>query len=443
MSKKGKLGRKVQPPKDGPIHIGNKIEYNTLTRSQKKADKIFSDWFFGEKNSDTQILRIGATGGSGKSYLISYLLDAYNFDQSNCYVMAYTGQAVNVLRKNQILANTIHSTVMYPKEEPVYDKETGKPLLKRGVPVTKQVFVPLRRIPSEIQLIIIDEASFLPEELENILKRYNVPILEVGDPIQLPPVGDRQVFTMDTLNYFFDEVMRQDRDSGIYDLANKLRRGDNIYLSDYHDDMLFLHAQQTVEETFYRFLPFFRSADIIITNTNKQRQIVTDLYRKVILKAKTPYPMKGEKVICRRNNRQLFLDQYILTNGTIGTALDTVGRSQIDKQAGTFFMDFQPDVTKHLGMYYTNLVCDSEFFRKNYGVTDDLAYKRPGEKFEFAHAITTHLSQGASFPTVLYMDSYNRDPEYQMRIRYTAITRAEQRVIYILPYTPYPDWEVF
>lgn len=426
---------------EGPLYVGSDhITRDMLTKSQKEADAVFGKWYFSKKSEREHILRIGGPGGTGKSFLLKYLIEAYSLDLSNCYVMAYTGQAVNVLRRNGILANTIHSTIMRVRDEPVINKETGKPIYRRGVLLTHPVFVPVKQIPAKIKLMIVDEASFLPEELERTLMRYNVPILEIGDPIQLPPVGSKQVFNMDTLHYFMDGVMRTSTKSEIYDLATRLRRWEDIPMGDYHKEVRFLYSQQTIEDTFYRFLPFFRGSDIIITNTNKQRQDITDLYRREIIGTDNPFPLKGERVICRQNNKDMQLDQFFLTNGTIGTVLDDVGRSQIDKTAGTFFMDFQPDVVADTNLYYDNLLCDAKYFRKPYGTPDNLSYKRPGEKFEYGHAITCHLAQGGQYPTVIYLDSFNRDTEYQMRVRYTAVTRAENMLYFVCPYTKYPGW---
>lgn len=441
MSKVSKHGKKNLDARSGPLLVGDKnITRDMLTKGQKGADELFGKWYFSKKHKDQQILRIGGAGGSGKTYTLRYLIDKYKFDQHDCYVMAYTGQAVSVLRQNGILANTIHSTIMYPKEIPILDRRTGKQIFRRGIPLTKLTFVPLKSLPSSVKLLIIDEASFLPKDLEDILKGYGIPILEIGDPIQLPPVASEQVFTMESLDYFIEGVMRQDVDSEIYDLATKLRLHKNVDTKKYHKEVRFLYAQPTIEETFYRFLPFFRGADIIITSTNQQRQVITDLYRKEIIKTESPYPVEGERVICRKNNRSLALDQFTLANGTIGTSLGYVGRSQVDKAAGTFFMDFKPDVVADTDLYYDNLLCDARFLKKPYGSIDELAYKRAGEKFEYAHAITCHLAQGGQFNKVLYMDAFSRDPDYLARLRYTAVTRAKECLWYIAPYTEYPGW---
>lgn len=433
--------KKKDTESKGSLLIGDEvITRDMLTTGQKEAEDIFKAWYFSKKSKSHQILRIGGGAGSGKSFLIRYLLDKYDFTQENCYVMAYTGQAVNVLRQAGVLAKTIHSSIMIPREEPVFDKSTGRPIKRNGIPLTKVTFKPMKSIPKSIRLVIVDEASFLPATLEDVLKRYNVPILEIGDPIQLPPVADKQVFTMDSLDFFIEGVMRQKADSELYRFATQLRTFQNIDTKEYHDEVLFLYAQPTIEETFHRYIPFFRSADIILTSTNKQRQVVTDLYRKEIIKTDSPYPREDERVICRHNNQLMMLDQFMLTNGMIGRSMCDVGRSMVDKKTRTFFMDFQPDVVAGSNLFFDNMICDAEYLQQPFGSNGMTSFKRPGEKFEYAHAITVHLSQGGQYDTVLYMDGFAPDLEYLMRRRYTGATRAKKRLFYILPYTKYPGW---
>ena len=302
-------------------------------------------------------------------------------------------------------------------------------------------FRPTKRLRSSIKLLVVDEASFLPKSMEDTMIRYNVPILEIGDPIQLPPVADRQCFTMDNLNYFMEGVMRQHRDSEIYDFATRVRHYDDVPIHTYGNEVRFLYQQETIEDTFYRFLPFFRHADQIIVSTNRQRQIITDLYRSEIVGTNSPYPTKGERMICRRNNHGMMVDQFMLVNGMQGVCLETVGRSMVEKSTGVYFMDFQPDVVAHTGLYFADMICDSDFLAQPFGENNNLVtFPHPGEKMEYAHAITTHLSQGAQWPRVIYMDSFNNDADYLMRKRYTAITRAQKRIVYMAPYTKYPGW---
>lgn len=415
------------------------IDYNDLSGSQKEGYSIFRDWYYSVKGGSNAILRIGGLAGTGKSFLIRYIIEQFGFDDEDCYVVAYTGQAVNVLRQDGILAKTINSTFTHSKDVPLLDK-SGNPIYRSGIPVTTLKFVPIKSIPSSVKLVIVDEASFLPEYLEKLIQSYNVPIIEFGDPIQLPPVAGKQCFNMGNLDFFMTDIMRQHKDSEIIDLATKIRNYEPIVLSDYGREVKFLWAQESNSATFHRFRSLFRGSDIIISSTNKQRDEFTSLYRKHIIKTDSPFPVKGERLICRKNEWGLKLGQYPLTNGTIGTAVHTVGKSEQDPTTNTFTLDFQPDFISD--DYYDGLLCDSKFLRTNFGNKDLTYYERlnPGKKFEFAHVTTCHLAQGGGYPTVMFLDSFNRDAEYHMRIRYTAVTRARKTLYFVLPTSKYPGW---
>ena len=367
--------------------------------------------------------------------LLKYLVASEEFTQKECMVVSYTGQAVNVLRQSGVMAKTIHSAFMKSKEEPL--KVNGKIVYRRGVPVMTTVWVPVKSIPSSVKLIIVDEASFLPEKLEDQLKSYGVPILEMGDPVQLPPVSGVQCFQMDRLDYFLTEVMRQNKDSDIFRLASAIRAGDRIRLDDYGNQVKFLHAKESVTDTFFQYRPFFKSSDLILVTTNKTRQTITDLYREHIVKTKSPYPVKGEPLICRRNNWNISLGPYPLTNGTIGRARYNVMRSGIDRSQHVYYIDFQPLFVDN--DYYDNLMCDLDFLLEPFG-SDKSSIKQytPGEKLEYAHAITVHASQGSQANEVLFMDTEGYgDPEFLMRLRYTAVTRAVNRLWYVILHARY------
>lgn len=417
------------------------LSYDDLNSQQKQAVKEIKSWLFSKKKSKADmVFRLGGVAGTGKSALVKYLLDELKYTQADCYVVAYTGQAVNVLRQNGILAKTIHSTFMYAKEVPLLDKH-GNQVYKSGVPLMTTKFTPIKHIPSSVKLVVVDEASFLPQKLEDLILKYNVPILEMGDPVQLPPVSGTQCFHMNNLNFFLTEIMRQSKDSEIVKLATCIRNYDMIDRSDYGRDVKFLYAQEDIEETFFRFLPFYRGADMIITTNNKDRNVITNLYREYILHAKTPFPLKGERLICRRNDWNLLLGPYPLTNGTQGYAVHTVGMSEVDKSTNTFVLDFRPEFITN--DYFDGLLADTMFLRTEFGRKDEDYYMRlnPGKKFEYAHAITAHLAQGAQCDTAFFMDSFYRDPEYHMRIRYTAVTRAKRKLYYLIPrFERSPGW---
>lgn len=410
------------------------ISFDDLNKGQQKAFQEFKDWYYSKKRTkQDMIFRLGAVSGTGKSFMIRYILQEMKFRQDECYVAAYTGQAVNVLRQRDIMAKTIHSTFMHAREEPLRDKH-GNIIYRSGIPTLITRFVPLTKLPNSVKLIIVDEASFISEDIEKLISRYNVPIFEVGDPLQLPPVVGTQCFTMSNIDITLDEVMRQNADSEIIQLATAIRKYEPIDRRMFWNDVRFIWAKETDEETFFHYKPFFKYSDVILTTTNKQRTVITDLYRKHIIGTDSPFPIQGEKMICRKNDWNVTLGGFPLTNGTRGTAVYTVGPSDVISSNNSYIMSFQPDFISN--EYYENLLCDSKFLRAPFGNKMDNDYSikvNPAKKFEYAYAITVNLDQGAEHNQVMFIDRWNKDAEYHMRQRYTAITRAKKRFYWVLP----------
>ena len=80
-------------------------------------------------------------------------------------------------------------------------------------------------------LVIIDESSMVSSEiLQFILKAqeaYELTLVFVGDPAQLPPVGEdiSPVWNLSSLSFMLTQIVRQAADSNIIKLATKIRTG--------------------------------------------------------------------------------------------------------------------------------------------------------------------------------------------------------------------------
>ena len=98
--------------------------------------------------------------------------------------------------------------------------------------------------------------------------------------------------------------------------------------------------------------------------------------------------------------------------------------SECNLAQGIFRMDFQPDYTD---CYYEALKCDYDFLKEPCGSKEINMYNT-GNKFEYAEAITVHLSQGSQYGNVLYYDEFVGDRDNMRKMRYTAVTRAINNV---------------
>lgn len=406
-----------------------------LTEDQQKVMKVFREWYKGKNFKKKPILRIGGYGGTGKSVIIQHICETFGFNETNTLFVGYTGQSISRLRQLGVPAKTIHSTFMHAESKIIRDKN-GKKIFRNGIPLRKTVWVPVDSIPSKIRIIIGDEWSFVADDIEKLVLSYNTPVVVFGDPLQLPPVIGKSTFVEDNLDVMMTQIMRQNLDSEIVELSMRIREEEQIDVDKYGKDVRFLYEQKTIYETFHRFRSFFEYSDIILTPTNKLRQEITELYRENIIGTDSPYPIAGEKLICRKNNWNLKLADIPLTNGMLGTCMFDVPRSNIHRKEATYVMDFKPDVVSN--DYFDNLVCDSDFLTCPFGNKPEIVFGKDynvGNKLEFAYALTVHLVQGDQRERVLYMDRPTGSRDFIRRMRYTAVTRATKRLTWIIP-----DW---
>ena len=87
-------------------------------------------------------------------------------------------------------------------------------------------------------------------------------------------------------------------------------------------------------------------------------------------------------------------------------------------------INFQPEISDE---EFFNLMIDSAYIKKNYDERKEHGFSTY-EKFEYGYAVTCHAMQGSSAPRVLYYDQWFHDAELTKKIRYTAITRAEESI---------------
>ena len=112
-------------------------------------------------------------------------------------------------------------------------------------------------------------------------------------------------------------------------------------------------------------------------------------------------------------------DGFYLTNGTSGVITD-LDRSELG--SGYYIMNFHPDYFPE-GVDFEKLKVDARYIKM---LPEDQrnVMRTQHEKFEYAYAITAHLSQGSEYNRVLFIDSFFNTPELTKKARYTAITRA-------------------
>ena len=284
------------------------------------------------------------------------------------------------------------------------------------------VFRPLKvgELDKNIRLMIIDEGWMVPDTMKNEITKHGIKILVAGDSGQLPPIGGNPAFLTGYNVHHLTELMRQSLNNPIVYIAHRARRGEPIHCGLYGNKVLVINESDLTNE-------MVLGVGNIICGTNKTR----DAFNRTIRHLKgyeNPLPYMGEKIICRNNNWSVTLDNIALANGLTGVVVSPHDISKFNN--GEYILDFLPDL---LNEPFKNINIDYEYLISPYDVRNQIKNMRKyqnGELFEYANAITTHLSQGAEYYSGIYYEEFLRS-NIQNQLNYTGITRFREYAIYV------------
>lgn len=370
-----------------------------LTRKQEEGLKLAVKRY----KSREPYTCIAGFAGTGKSTLVKYIIKELNISDRFIAYVAYTGKASLVLqRKGCPGATTAHRLLYYSKE----------------LPDGTFIHTPREYPENKLKLIIVDEVSMLEKEQWEILMRWGIPVIALGDPFQLPPIHEDNGVLAHP-HVFLDQVMRQAQDSEIIRLSMDIRDGKSLSL--YKGKDIAVVSKQQITD------PLLLKADQVLCGKNATRFDLNQRIRKAIWGDKYQIaPIEGDKIICLKN----YWDRGNLTNGTIGT----IGKiATLDSRSLKPMMlaNFESDI----GDKYTILNMDYKIFTEGKTTVNKDNWRdfhreiRPME-FDYGYAITVHKSQGSEFDKVVLFNEYlGSEREHYLRWLYTGVTRASKKLI--------------
>ena len=328
----------------------------------------------------------GGLAGTGKTTIVSYLVDTLTDAGRLVRVTAPTGKAAHVLRSKGVDASTLHSLIYRSR------------FTDRG---WKHSLVP--EIAAD--LVIVDEASMLSTQLVNDVESFGIPVLYVGDHGQLEPVDDDPEI-MKHCNVKLEKIHRQAEGSSIIQFAHRVRAGLSIG-SDAGEDV----------ELASRFCKrHFRTADVVVCGFRATRCRLNHAIRGV--RGFEGFdPQVGETVICLANTliKQGESSGQAIFNGLSAKVLH-VHRGRRELRVLT-------DDDRELLVKY---------WAPQFGARETANPRVAGANtlWDWGYAITAHKSQGSSYDTIAVLDETH--PQWDTaRWRYTAATRAVEKLIWV------------
>lgn len=374
-----------------------------LTGEQSRLVEELKHWY---RHSTRQWYSYTGPAGTGKTTVVRKAIEELGIER---YVTcAFVGKAVTVLARQGLPASTIHSLIYNVVWVPVVD-DKGSPVLNQdGNPKMRVEFSLKPSLKDDPQLIIVDEATMVNDDLAEDILSFGIKTVFIGDNNQLPPVfGISSV--MANPDFFLTKIMRQAEDSPIIYLSQRVLNHQPLIVGQYGSSRVLnsLYLGSNYEDY-----------DAIIAAKNQMRDAINQHIRKNVLHIRSDLPVIGDKLICRQNDWDRSVDGNIyLTTGMSGIVVDCFN----DRSSPRYMtIDFQPDITDSV---FYSVQLDTRYIKMNYEDRKLYGISRY-EKFEYGYAITCHASQGSQYNSVLFLNQWFHDADLTRKIQYTAITRA-------------------
>ena len=380
--------------------------------------------------SSNQLFEYDGCAGVGKSVVLHEIIRRSHLKYSQIAPMAYTGSAACVMRtKGFPNARSIHSWLyeLVKMQKVVYDDQNKKSFTKYDTQFNKPQyeyrFVPRQpgTLDPEIKLFIIDEAWMVPDIMKKDIMKHGIKVIATGDSGQLPPVVGEPAFLTGENVMHLTQIMRQAENNPIIYLANRAREGLPIHCGLYGNRALVIPDTDLTTD-------MVLDVGNIICGTNKTRDYFNTKVRQ-LLNLNPEIPQFGERVICRNNNWQVTRDNIALANGLAGVICSPISIDSFSNK--NLRLDFLPDL---LNTPFESLIVNYDYMMSDYEtrqkIKDSKFEIHNGELFEFAYAITTHLSQGSEYPCGIFYEEFLRS-NIQRQLCYTGITRFKEYIIYV------------
>ncbi|MDO4671398.1 MAG: AAA family ATPase [Porphyromonadaceae bacterium] len=444
-----------------------------LSEDQTNALLKLQEFF--EDPSPYSIFVLRGYAGTGKTSLISALVNAMHLPGLSITLMAPTGRSAKVLSNYSGLQSyTIHrviyqATAALPEEGGSFSLAPGG---RRG------------------SLFVVDEASMIGSQgnsfglfgsgdlLGDLLSFASCTegsrLILVGDSAQLPPVGEDNSPALDisflegryglkVYHYTMKEILRQKETSGILYNATTIRNlleGENTPKINCHfNDTHQISGAELIDAIDTSYRNYGLENVMIICYSNKRALAYNLGIRSQILDFEEEI-VRGERLVVTRNNYHYATKKDrtdFLANGEIietthlGSRIDLYNRRFCEaeifredenrEQSVTLLLDSLTSETAQMTgqereAFYNEVMLDYQEITSIVKQREELK-KNPywnALEVKYAYALTCHKAQGGQWPCIFIdMGLMSIIPSDANLIRwlYTAITRAEKEVIFV------------
>ena len=280
-------------------------------------------------------------------------------------------------------------------------------------------------------VLVIDEASMLGKPEVEDLRRFNVPILLVGDHGQLPPVKGQMNPWIASPSVRLTKNHRQGEASGIVGAALSVReRGSQgLPYGTYGDgSMVVMSRDDTWAASFTNpawWVGKGKDAPPFICYRNKTRGAINRRFH-------GDGPVRvGDKVTSMERCLAIEVDAITGGKATLGQNVISVHNGDVGTVVLVVPASRRDCVNLVVRLDDGRNAMFTDVFSAQFGMDAKVPWdRRPGgvRLMDYAYAFTCHKAQGSEWDGVIVIDESPRDYERWM---YTALTRAKNKLVVI------------
>ncbi len=391
--------------------------------TQAKVISGLLGWFAKGKPQKSFVV-VAGLAGTGKTTIAAEFVKKLLAENSKLKVAfaAYTGKAAQVLAEKLVgvpaeFIGTLHS-LMYA---PILDARGEVSGWQK-----KQVL--------PFNLVVVDEASMLPQEIWRDLQSFGLPVLLTGDQGQLPPIQGKSGL-LDKPDFVLTEIFRQEEGNPILELAYRARAGQIIAPGKYGPYVeRFDPKDDGTSERLQELLEMAAGSDdtLVICGFNHTRQKLNEQMRHYYFEGevRAGKVQPGDRLVCLRNNH---LKQVY--NGMLGRLKSIEESDGLSGNQNSVDANDAGDSDLLLARieFDDGSAYRGEISGKQFGLPSTLPYEQQVkgvDLFDFGYALTVHKAQGSEARRVILFDqrSQHMDEQTYARWLYTAITRAREEL---------------
>jgi exodeoxyribonuclease-5 len=409
----------------------------TLSEDQEKAYKTIAEWFANggcvhplQKNPG--LLTFAGIAGTGKTTITSLLIKEFG-SSIRFACCALSGRAASVL------GNKLKEHGVVFSDESHYCGTIHRLIYKPVENDKGEIIYWAKKEKLEYDLIVLDEASMISEDIFMDLSSYGIDILAVGDHGQLPPI-EGKFCLMKEPHIKLERIHRQAENNPIIALSMQIRQDGKIPANYKSNEKV-----QIIKK--YEYLDYLHSEychmqdpkktldKVVLCYKNATRASLNNIIRKSIFGKVIKEPLINDIVICLKNSiKKKKQPLYNGFRGYITSAFEEFGDHFYEGKVSFPFekLDvFLFDVCKYQFGYQKTFSSFDELH--NFGLRPK-HWEEVGLLFDFGYCITTHKSQGSSSDHVILFNERPApvDDDTYKRWLYTSATRSSDKLTIIL-----------